>query len=171
MGKQGKRRRRRLRWRNCPLGALQYCPYDGSIFPLCWSHHLFLFHSCWCSSSSCSSPHLSLFHLSPSFHSILPIPSWMPASSQNTRVRPSTSLSPPPPSLLWVLLPFYSSLKYSFWSVLIISGWQHPVCSWWLAAYARYSSRKKWNRPFVAKKLRKTLWVLPAFRQECRSGL
>lgn len=30
----------RAQQRNCPLGTLQFCPYDGSIFPLCCDHHL-----------------------------------------------------------------------------------------------------------------------------------
>lgn len=83
-------------------------------------------------------------------------------------------LSPPPPSLLWVLLPFYSSFKYSFWSVLILSGSPCAAVGRRLPAYVRYSGRKKWNRPFVAKKLRKTLSVLPAFRLNfgpaCKEG-
>lgn len=36
---------RRARWRNCPLGTFQFCPYDGSIFPLCCGYHLSFSHS------------------------------------------------------------------------------------------------------------------------------
>lgn len=35
----------RAQQRNCPLGTLQFCPYDGSIFPLCCDHHLCLTHT------------------------------------------------------------------------------------------------------------------------------